>query len=495
MRTNRHDVARRAKGEEGAGLIIALVVIVVIGFAAAALATFGNVSFRLTQSVRSERSAQYAADGAVEAAINNIRGNADLGVSGGSSCDYSAPPINNTSVTVSCTPTANSGGPGAVNQPRFAVLALSTNAAEGIEFTGNDPIYIGGGLFSNSLMTRGNNGNFIHVRGNITAKDPTCTADDRILAEKGGVKTCGYTGANQADPGYVPDQPTAPSGPQPAPDCTTYQKVVAFSPGKYTTAPAASGGPCNNKTIWWFKPGSYYFDLGGIWNLNNSIVAGTPSGWDPTSAATGTPPLNGTDCKADDLSSPGVQFVFGGSSGLDLQNNQIGFVMCAPPKASTGPPGPGTQEIALFQPAADGNGYKGASGCMTAQPYTGSGGTCAFIHFLNKPNVFVYGTTYAPASALDLQLHNLNVTLLNRGIIARTISIDVNASNNSTAETISLPFNRGPREVVLVAKATIGGVLRTLLTADIGFDDGVIGESSGGSPGRVVSVKTWSVPK
>jgi hypothetical protein len=480
--------------EDGVVLIIALVILTIIGLLASALLSFGNTSLRLTKEVRDDRSTRYAADAAIEAAINSIRANIDAGSETGTvPCNYTpAFPINRLNVTVTCTRVTGSGGAGAINLPHYAMLALSTDAAEGINLSGNLNLFVGGGVFSNSSITTRGPLNQLHVRGNITAISPGCATDSNVIAEKGGVKTCGYTGPLEADPGYLPDTP-APTIPAPAPDCVTYSKVVAFSPGLYTSVPAVPGG-CN-KATWWFKPGQYYFSFPSntTWGLGNiGLLAGTPKGWDPTTG--GAPAFNGDDCYSDDPTKAGAQFVFGGDGRFDLQNgNNAAFEICAPPKPATGSPGPGTQEIAIYQSPTTSNGYAAASGCTVIPEAIGG---CKFLTMDNKPTMFILGTVYTPAALVNINLQNLNAGQIssNRGIVARSISINVNPSDRSTAETIQLPANgRAPREVVFTATATASGIARTLLRVDVAYDDGVIGEQNGGAPGRVVSVKSWSV--
>jgi Tfp pilus assembly protein PilX len=63
----------RAREERGAALLIALIFVVVFASGLAVLLDFENISFRLTSSVHTKKSLQYAAEATLEAAIDNVR--------------------------------------------------------------------------------------------------------------------------------------------------------------------------------------------------------------------------------------------------------------------------------------------------------------------------------------------------------------------------------------------------------------------------------------
>ena len=71
--------SRRAAGEQGATLILALVFLATIGLMAIAILGFGDASMRATGAYREERGKNYSADGALDAAINRVRSDPTIG--------------------------------------------------------------------------------------------------------------------------------------------------------------------------------------------------------------------------------------------------------------------------------------------------------------------------------------------------------------------------------------------------------------------------------
>ena len=114
----RLSVQRRVEGdEEGSALVLALVFFSVLGVFIGAVLSFGSSSLRRTVAVREQRDVVYASDGAVEGAINAIRGNVAFGKEGGSCPNFVAPfheadSSRTKTVTVTCAGLAGSGSTG-----------------------------------------------------------------------------------------------------------------------------------------------------------------------------------------------------------------------------------------------------------------------------------------------------------------------------------------------------------------------------------------------
>src|SRR4051794_33047013 len=68
------------RGEEGATLVIALVVMISIGVLTASVVTFANTSTRSIQLYKNKRTEQYAGDSAMKAAINWVATRSDVGL-------------------------------------------------------------------------------------------------------------------------------------------------------------------------------------------------------------------------------------------------------------------------------------------------------------------------------------------------------------------------------------------------------------------------------
>ena len=115
-------------------------------------------------------------------------------------------------------------------------------------------------------------------------------------------------------------------------------KVMTFQPGYYddaeslTTLMKGTGSnPCKD-SVWWFTPGTYYFDfhnsanplLGGsdVWTINNGqLVAGTPTNAAGTVLAKPASPATIPGACQNPIKSTsavGVQFIFGGDSRLEF---------------------------------------------------------------------------------------------------------------------------------------------------------------------------------
>ena len=75
---------RKARDDEGSSaLVLALIFLAILAVGMTALLVFADTSIRATVGLRSQEGNSYAADGAVNAAINAIRGDKTQGVAGG----------------------------------------------------------------------------------------------------------------------------------------------------------------------------------------------------------------------------------------------------------------------------------------------------------------------------------------------------------------------------------------------------------------------------
>jgi len=80
-----------ARDEDGQALVLALAFLAFFGLVIAALLSFASASLLSTSQLREQRSATYAADGAVEAAINLARGDRNIGAYGAVPCMKASP--------------------------------------------------------------------------------------------------------------------------------------------------------------------------------------------------------------------------------------------------------------------------------------------------------------------------------------------------------------------------------------------------------------------
>lgn len=301
----------RRRDERGSSLLLVLVVITVIATALSALLSRADTAQRVSQSLRAQTVASYAADGAMEAAINNLRNSAYNGESGqkcfGLSDTLSLVLFNGLdSAAVTCRPdpkqaVVKCSSPADCNRPANAVLALGQVPGERgvtVDQPADSTLQVHGNVVSNSPIS---------VTGQL---DPT------------GLLTLN---SDATDPEY-PSLATVPSH-RSLPACTTPGAVVTFLPGYYDdavglTSLMRSDSPCRGST-WWFKPGDYYFDFHNTqnplldsgshaWTIDSgTLVGGTRTGTVPGACAS---PLDGA--------AAGVRFVFGGDSRLVVKGGQ-----------------------------------------------------------------------------------------------------------------------------------------------------------------------------
>ncbi len=321
--------ARRGAGEHGATLVIAIIMIAVVAVVLLALLSYTRTSLRASAAVRTDRQRFFAADGAVETAVQRLRNDPDLGYTDASEdCDLSLPAQGSQpAVSVDCTaqsPEARAGGQGetAADQPLYSILTLGRGAnqnpflnTDNFNFwdintwiqwggKGEQGIYyrpyfedlagtatLKGSVFSNSnvVSNRGTlkiaagtgtfkvrqacspvNGGKILV--DPSATNPNCTVVGYPAGEGGYAET-----SEGVDPRYPSriDLQGVPAK-QTVPPCTAGSALVTFEPGWYDDASALSNlmstckGPDGLGADFWFKPGLYYFDFR---NANNVSCA------------------------------------------------------------------------------------------------------------------------------------------------------------------------------------------------------------------------------
>ncbi|HEX9970050.1 MAG TPA: hypothetical protein VGB03_07915 [Acidimicrobiales bacterium] len=320
------------RDEDGAVLVMALVFLSVAGLLVAALLSFSDTNFRTTIAVREQRNVVYAADGAVDAAVNYYR--THLG--SGSPCPPPAavPAVNGvTGLTVSCTAGSTvSGAP--TNAPKLAVIARASTGEDGITLVSGALTAVRGGVYSNtSISVSGGTELYVEAPNRVVTRSG-CTGAG---ADQVGPAPCEMvSGAypDGDDPGYGKVPATAPTPFVTAPTCPATEPVV-FPQGTYTSRAALEAfmATCGRRTFHFpaaggiGSPGVYYFDFADdtqAWTIpaGYTVVGGTfPTG--VTGATVASSPA-GARC---DDNAEGVQLLFGGASRIVAQ----GVVeLCAP---------------------------------------------------------------------------------------------------------------------------------------------------------------------
>lgn len=342
--------------DEGAILLFALIIITTIALVVGAVLTRGDGSLRATVALRSVAGSSYAADAAANVAINNLR--TGYGFSGnpnesgfnnsldGTGCfgnnvgvggtdqlklDGFYPPtgsVGPSSALVECTGESGTGMQSSpvpinnTNKPGYAIVTLNGPIET------SDPLKVHGGVYANGDVTGA-----VNVDAGGLWASGSCT---QAVATP---KSCN-TGAKIADPNYTNDLGGAvPALQIPPTSCTS--GVAVFQPGYYDDVKALNTATtlCS---VAWFQPGAYYFDFhnetctnvcptavfnnqANVWNIAGAtVVGGTPTNASGTviSRPSTNPTMPGA-CQSPitDTTAVGVQFVFGGSSRMYVDNN------------------------------------------------------------------------------------------------------------------------------------------------------------------------------
>lgn len=317
----------RRRDERGSSLLLVLVVITVIGVALSALLSRTDSAVRVSKSLQDQTVASYAADGAMEAAINNLRNSGYNGESGqrcfGLSDTLSLILFNGVdSAAVTCKPdpkqvVVHCQNSSECNRPDNALLTLGQIPGEdglAVDQPADSTLRIHGKVVSNSSVAV--------AAGKLSAS--ALSARGGCSGDLLGNPLCNLsTLPGGEDPAY-PSPLTSVPGLRALPACTTPNSVVAFLPGYYDDAVGLSvmmksDSACHGST-WWFKPGVYYFDFH---NESNPLLDGGDNVWtvDGGNLVGGT--LSGGSCASPlDGATGGVQFVFGGDSRLVVKSGK-----------------------------------------------------------------------------------------------------------------------------------------------------------------------------
>lgn len=380
---------RSPRADEGAILIIAIIVVTVVSVVTGVVLTRGDGSLRATVALRDVARSSYAADAAAQTAINGLRtghnvGNGEptpwyytnkLGTgcfgydgSAGLTTPKDTLTLDNLipkqsgetqtamSAAVVCEPEDATGEQGSAvpinssNKPGNAILTLGTGGENGFTFKTNGSgaaFRVKGGIWSNSNIVRDNNGN-LESTESIRAHTG-CSPAAAMVAP---VVDC--SAGTAPDPNYQSDLDIAGSGIpalQTPPASCPNNGTVQLEPGYYDDVSKLNAlTNTNSQCFVHFKPGSYYFDFhnasgdalydadiasGGsnLWTIGGrkTVVAGTLTS-DTTVPGRCVNPI-------DDVNASGVQFIFGGTSRvlIDANGQDTAVEICGTYHASRPP--------------------------------------------------------------------------------------------------------------------------------------------------------------
>lgn len=377
------DRVRQSKPDEGAMLIIALIVITVVAVVTGALLALGNTNFAATVALRQVASNGYAADAAAKTAVNYIENGFD---DTGKPATYNGAPLPNTpngwvydnntdgtgcfgkhkdssgnpqptgtvtlpsvyansqsqtteTATVVCTPVPGTGlfavCSGCSHQPPPSTDPFS----RALTTDGTNSTVVPDGM---ALKPLGSGGNAVMpFRGDVESKT-SIAASNGVVETNGSIKAnsvaqCTTSGGGSFSPactaGWVDYTPPA----DPLTALPTYRdpstEGCTFQPGFYNNGAALSAAvnSCTS-TGAHFVSGLYYFDFadGNPWDIKVKVVAGQLT-TDMTHTIPGAcvSPIGSTG-------TTGVQFVFGNTSNVTLENGAQ-VEICGPTNSGNAP--------------------------------------------------------------------------------------------------------------------------------------------------------------
>jgi hypothetical protein len=337
---------RRAGGDTGASMVLALALTTFLGLLIGALLSYTGASVRATKAADTRAGRTYDADGALKTAVNQIRAgtfNNDPGVT----CPgLTVPGGTGTTVAVTCAARTGSGAGSelvpvtAANRPAQAVLTLGTNSGEaGVAQRSTGALRVRGPIASSGTVDAGT-GSVESLDAQITARGAcTGTVLSRNAAGATVANACSAA-ATPADPNYP--EPTAGLTYRPLPTCDS-TSTVEFLPGYYDdavglTAMTSGTGACAGKTFLFRSAtggGVYHFDFHNgespalptgprVWTINDAaarFVGGTPLGWTPDASTPTVPGACVSPLRSAEAT--GVRFVFGGDSRLVVRAGAV----------------------------------------------------------------------------------------------------------------------------------------------------------------------------
>lgn len=448
--------SRQLRDEQGASLVIVLIIMSVLGLILSGLLTEAGASVKYTSTVTNYEKKVYAADAGVAAGIQQLRLSNSSCATTNSTATLQAVTVNGYDAGVGCNVVAGS----TIGGFDYAIITRSSGPNSLVTQSGsagklaNGQVYVGGSFDGNPGMTL-TNGNFKHgASSGCTSGATTLTG---LTLDSGYSYICGA-----AEPTVTaPTAPTLPSSPRASQTPTSGAGLgcTYFYPGKYISPPSLGSGTN------YFASGVYYFENMGQWQLDRVVFAGTPASYEqvafkspvpsgdsytpkPTCANDGTA-IAQAGGNAPEVTGTGAQFILGGNSRIFLAN---------------------TSQLEVFGRTLDGTSSTAAAsvlsvpsswvsaGWMDADDRlacTGNGNNspCAY-DFTNGsgPNSVIHGQMYLPDQNVRLWSTNSVRAAVLGGIVVWELELQSSSSGNGLQVTGAdgLPE---PRQIVITSTA------------------------------------------
>ncbi len=392
-----HRPTEETSAERGAALMLSIVLIGVVGIVVVALLGLVLANFESTKVAQARADQRYAADAALEEAIESIRNDRTLCEPASSARPLAPLSVNGITVSVSCDAVAGDS-PGAGG---WAIIATATDRP-GITRAGTGPLVVQGPVWAarldDGLHARIEGGRVVERRSG-----PSCSsgADRPAGLTVTPDPPYRYVCADEPVPSVDHQLPAARPAAAPAPTTTNGCRV--FYPGTYTTAPVLA--PENR-----FVSGTYYFhDVGRLLVQGAEIAGGDRP--DESRANTGT---SACDVVGEPESAPGtgVKWIFGGTSWLEVgANADVELYSRLGGDPSEGQAGITVQAVTSPAPS----GFTASARGLDAPLVAVTGGSSA--------QLAVHGMVYAPGSYVDFVASTSSQAQLRGGLVAGTVRL------------------------------------------------------------------------
>ncbi|MDX6200222.1 MAG: hypothetical protein QOJ79_3373 [Actinomycetota bacterium] len=413
---------RGAPNDEGAVLLLVLLVLLVFGIILGALFTNANGSERSTPFVRANMANVYAADAGIDAGLQRLRQNSEFCATKNNGVAYTetfSKLANGHDVKVTCNVTSSATS--LLGAAGYAAVVLSNDADSLTQFRSGTPVITGptflSGLDPSKLQ------NPIQVKtGNV---DHLCTTggqnpiaqDAKIVIDTAnGYEWNPDCSTTPVVPHILPPEPCASSSVGACDVLLNYQGVETascriFAPGTYTTAPALSNTKLN-----YFASGVYHFKGIGGWQIkSDSVVAGREQGQDALCSTNliDEPTITiGTTSVNTANNGYGATFVFSGDSYINTDSNASLTINARLPQSGT-PSWTQRLSIVALEDLTGNAGW--ATSSITTDiidPQLG-----------NTPAADVRGVVYAPKATLTVDPNNTAVEKFTGGLFVNKLHI------------------------------------------------------------------------
>lgn len=486
---------RRARGDDGVSLVLALVFIVIVGLFATVALTKSQNTLSNGQQLELRGDAAYTADGAVDQALSALR--EDVEGTEPSKCAQTDDPtetgsyaLNGTTSTWTCTLLGGRAKKSTdVTTADYAIIVTSAATAAFQTQSGSGDIIVNGSVYLNGPQTNSLLKTNVQVKEGDLVSPVSANCETQLAAltnitvTSGFIKACTEGSVTTAQPTVaLPSAPSAIAAVTAPPLQTTLpgkpKPCKVFYPGQYTTAPNFKNLVNANQTVdaVYFVSGLYYFNGIGTWTLDASgltVIGGERVVTEDTVALTGNDCDGMTDDTAMALYAPllganltktanpmiyfdyGVTWVLGNKSTLEPKN--VTMTLFTPPVLAGS-----SSPFSLVAFKDDTNGYKKIS-------TTGGGTPVALSGFSNNTKAHLNAKIMTPSAKLDMFSTNDTEAVARAGVVAYELLLQVSSGGSGSGLSIKAPYNKKnpppPFRTVKVEAVDATGVTSTKVVA------------------------------